>query len=70
MKKTKKKKIKVAPKPVVRRSLSTKKILTMIIDWHSVTNKYDGDYKEWWKKYPSHSLNDVIEEAKKKVNCA
>ena len=54
----------------IRRSLSTKMILQMIIDWDSVTKKYEGEYGNWWKKYPSFSHNNVITEAKKKLNCA
>ena len=57
---------KITKKPVSSK-LSSKQILRMVIEWDSVTLKYEGEYRDWWKKYPSYSFKDVIEEAKKKI---
>jgi len=62
-----KRKAKALNKHNVNGSLRTRDILRMLIEWHDVTEKYVGEYRDWWAKYPSHSLNDVIKAAK--ANC-
>jgi len=59
-----KRKVKALNKHSVNGRLRPKQILKMLIEWHDATEKYEGEYVDWWKKYPSYSLRNVIDEAR------